>query len=79
MPQPYIDLFLRQDGFYAGRQLKNGSLGKGAKRIEESEILTMFAQLLSAYHAKTGNDALTMKDGNGRIIVAKYLPTEIGK
>jgi len=38
-----------EDGIYLGRALKNGSISKDARKIEDEEIIYMFSELLQNY------------------------------
>lgn len=38
-----------EDGIYFGRALKNGSISKDARKIEDEEIIYMFSELLQNY------------------------------
>ena len=38
-----------EDGIYFGRALKNGSISKDARKIENEEIIQMFSELLQNY------------------------------
>ena len=38
-----------EDGIYFGRALKNGSISKDARKIEDDEIIYMFSELLQNY------------------------------
>ena len=38
-----------KDGIYFGRALKNGSISKDARRVDESEIIQMFSEFLQNY------------------------------
>ncbi len=73
-----IDIYMQDDGFYVGRQLKNGTMAKGSFHITNDDIATMFTHLMDAYCRKNGTDTMPMKDANGGIIVAKRLKTELG-
>lgn len=73
-----LDIFLQEDGFYVGTQLKSGALSKTARRITEDEILTMFTTMMTAYCKANNVDNITMKDADGGIILAKKFPTELG-
>ena len=37
------------DGIYFGRALKNGSISKDARKVEEGEIIQMFSEFLQDY------------------------------
>jgi hypothetical protein len=38
-----------EDGIYFGRALKNASISKDARKIEDEEIIYMFSELLQNY------------------------------
>ena len=38
-----------EDGIYFGRALKNGSISKDARKIEDEEIIQLFSELLQNY------------------------------
>jgi hypothetical protein len=38
-----------EDGIYFGRALKNGSISKDSRKVEESEIIQMFSEFLQDY------------------------------
>ena len=64
------ELYLQQDGFYAGRMLKSGAMSKGSHRITEEEIMTMFAAIMRTYAAKKGDNTLIIEGDDGRTVVA---------
>ena len=72
------ELYLEDDGFYAGRRLKDGSLGKGAHKITEDEIISMFAVLARTFSAKTGQDTMVMQGDDGRAIIARLVTLNAG-
>lgn len=74
-----MDIYMLQDGFYVGHQKKNGEMAKGAKRVSENDIMTMFAAMMNAYCLKNNTDTLAIKDAEGCLIVARKLPTELGE
>ena len=73
-----LDLFLQPDGFWCGRQLKNGQMAKHSRKITEEEIATMFTTMLNAVLTKTGRDKLLLKDSAGQMFVAAKVETDNG-
>ena len=74
-----IELYLEPDGFYAGRKLKSGKLGKGAHKLTEEEIFTMFTTLVRAFEAKTGQNTLAVQGDDGKAVIAKLVRLEAGQ
>ena len=64
-----IELYRRDDGFYAGRQLKDGSLSADAHKVTGEEIMTMFTEFFGDYCHETGESKLLMQDAKGRLFV----------
>lgn len=64
-----IELYRRDDGFYAGRQLKDGSLSADAHKVTGEEIMTMFTEFFGDYCRETGQTKLLMQDAEGRLFV----------
>ena len=64
-----IELYRRNDGFYAGRQLKDGSLSADAHKVTGEEIMTMFTEFFGDYCRETGQTKLLMQDAEGRLFV----------
>ena len=62
-----IEIFAHEDGFYAGVMLKNGKLAKGAYRITDEDIMTMFSTLCKYHRDTTGDPKMLMRDAEGRI------------
>lgn len=79
MPKSKDEILMTENGFYFGHQLKDGSLGKGARRITETEILTMFTRLFEVYCEHEKRDNMVLQTENNETILVKQLPTEIGK
>lgn len=69
-----IEIFAHEDGFYAGVMLKNGKLGKGAYRITDEDIMTMFSTLAKYHMDTTGDKKMLMKDADGRIYATVIIP-----
>lgn len=69
MKQKEIELYRRNDGFYAARQLKDGSLSADAHKVTAEEIMTMFTEFFGDYCRETGDQKLLMQDAEGRLFV----------
>lgn len=67
--KPQTEIHERGDGFWAGRELKNGSLGKGSHKISDEEIMTMFTRLFEEYCRTKGTDKMLMRDASGQLFV----------
>ena len=67
MKQKEIELYRRNDGFYAARQLKDGSLSADAHKVTAEEIMTMFTEFFGDYCRETGQTKLLMQDAEGRL------------
>lgn len=67
MKQKEIELYRRDDGFYAARQLKDGSLSADAHKVTAEEIMTMFTEFFGDYCRETGQTKLLMQDAEGRL------------
>ena len=76
MAQNEISIVLTQQGFFAGRKLKNGTLALGAHKISEEEILTMASTILRTYQAKTGQDTLVVPATEELLMVMKLVKIE---
>ena len=74
MAQNTIEIFAREDGFYAGRMLKSGKLGKGAYRITDEDIMTMFSTLAKYHMDTTGEQKMLMRDAGGRVYATFIIP-----
>lgn len=75
-----LDIFQKQDGFYVGRECKNGKLAKGAYHITGEDIMTMFTQFFNDYSRESGQKQLLMKTGDGQMLVTMTIPSkEAGK
>jgi hypothetical protein len=71
-----LDIFQLEDGFYVGRKLKNGKLGKGAYKISGQDIMTMFTQFFDDFCRETGKTQLAMQDANGQLFVTAKVPAK---
>ena len=69
MKQKEIELYRRDDGFYAGREKKDGSLSADAHKVTAEEIMTMFTEFFGDYCRETGQTKLLMQDAEGRMFV----------
>ena len=64
-----IEMYRREDGFYAARELKNGSLSADAHKVTGEEIMTMFTEFFGDYCRESGETKLLMQDAQGRLFV----------
>lgn len=64
-----IELYRRDDGFYAGRELKGGGLSADAHKVTAEEIMTMFTEYFTDYCRETGESKLLMQDADGKLFV----------
>lgn len=71
-----IGIYLKKDGFYAGRKLANGTLALGVHKITEDEIISMFSVILRTFQAKTGKDTLVVQGTDGKAMIAKLVKIE---
>ena len=71
-----IELFRRDDGFWAGRELKGGKLSADAHKVTAEEIMTMFTEFFQDYCEESGQDKLLMKDGDGQLFVTMKVPAK---
>ena len=69
MKKKEIELYRRDDGFYAGRELKNGGLSADAHKVTGEEIMTMFTEFFVDYCNETGQSKLLMQDASGGLFV----------
>ena len=51
------------DGIYFGRALKNGSISKDARKVDESEIIQMFSELLQDYCLRNKKPLVLERNG----------------
>lgn len=54
-------LLLCEDGYYLARPLKNGTISKDARKIEDKEIVTMFEEFLRRYCARNMTNILEVQ------------------
>ena len=69
MKQKEIELYRRDDGFYAAREKKDGSLSADKHKVSGEEIMTMFTEFFGDYCEETGQSKLLMQDAEGRLFV----------
>ena len=74
-----IELFRREDGFWAGRELKDGSMSADAHKVTAEEIMTMFTEFFCDCCKETGQDKILMKDGDGQLFVTMKVPAKENK
>lgn len=73
MEKKKIEMYRRDDGFYAARELKNGELSADAHKVTGEEIMTMFTEFFGDYCRETGETKLLMQDAQGRLFVTVRL------
>ena len=71
-----IELFRRDDGFWAGRELKGGGLSADAHKLTAEEIMTMFTEFFRDYCEESGQKQLLMQSGDGRLFVTMQVPAK---
>ena len=64
---PDYEFLVCEDGFYLGRALKNGSISKDARKIEKSEIIQMFSELVEDYCLRTGKPLVIEREGRPKV------------
>ena len=69
MEKKMIEMYRRDDGFYAARELKNGELSADAHKVTAEEIMTMFTEFFGDYCRETGQSKLLMQDAKGQLFV----------
>ncbi len=74
MKQKEIELYRRDDGFYAGRELKGGGLSADAHKVSGEEIMTMFTEFFTDYCKESEESKLIMMDGDGKLFVTMQVP-----
>lgn len=74
MEKKKIEMYRRDDGFYAARELKNGELSADAHKVTGEEIMTMFTEFFGDYCRETGQTKLLMQDAQGRLFVTMRVP-----
>lgn len=74
MANSQIDIFQQEDGFYAGRRCKDGTLAKGAYKLTGGDIMTMFTQFFTDYCSESGQSQLLMQGGDGQMFVTLKVP-----
>ena len=79
MKQKEIELYRRDDGFYAGREKKDGSLSADAHKVTAEEIMTMFTEFFVDYCRETGESKLLMQDAQGGLFVTMRVPEKAEK
>jgi hypothetical protein len=76
MEKKKIEMYRRDDGFYAARELKNGELSADAHKVTGEEIMTMFTEFFGDYCRETGQTKLLMQDAKGQLFVTMRVPTK---
>ena len=76
MEKKMIEMYRRDDGFYAARVLKNGELSADAHKVTAEEIMTMFTEFFGDYCRETGQSKLLMQDAKGQLFVTMRVPKQ---
>ena len=76
MEKKMIEMYRRDDGFYAARELKNGELSADAHKVTAEEIMTMFTEFFGDYCRETGQSKLLMQDAKGQLFVTMRVPKQ---
>lgn len=71
-----LDIFQKEDGFYVGRECKNGKLAKGAYKLTGEDIMTMFTHFFNDYCRESGQKQLLMQTGDGQMFVTLQVPAK---
>ena len=71
----YEILMTEEGGFFFGRMLKNGTMSADSVRIDDDQVMKMFAEWFGRYCLHGQTDTLWIKDPEGAILV-KRLPEE---
>ena len=75
-----IGIYLTQEGFFAGKKLKDGKLSADAHMISEDEVISMASILLRTYVAKTGKSTLVIQGSDGKAMMMKLVTIDaLGK
>lgn len=69
MEKKKIEMYRRDDGFYAAREQPNGDLSADAHKVTAEEIMTMFTEFFGDYCRESGQTKLLMQDAKGRLFV----------
>lgn len=65
------EIFCCEDGIYMGRALKNGTLSKDSRKIDDEEIVQMFSNFLERYCARNVTNLLEIEKNEKPYIEAK--------
>ena len=76
MKRSKIELYREDDGFYAGRRLKDGRLSADAHKVTAEEIMTMFTEFFCDCCKESGQDKLLMQDADGQLFVTMKVPAK---
>lgn len=74
-----IELYQRDDGFYAGRELKDGRMSADTYKVTAEDIMTMFTEFFQDYCQETNQKQLLMQDAKGRLFVTMLVPEKSAK
>lgn len=62
-----------EDGIYYGRALKNGSISKDSRKVEKSEIVEMFSEILQDYCLRTGQPMVVERKNGTPLFEARLI------
>ena len=61
------EFFICEDGIYFAKELKNGSMSKDARKVENNEVVQLFCEVLEDYCLRTGKPLLIEREGRPAI------------
>ena len=68
------EFLLCEDGIYFGRPLKNGSISKDARKVDNDEIALVFCEVLEDYCLRTGKPLVIKREGRPTIEAKIIIP-----
>lgn len=63
MPKSDYGFMICDDGIYYGRPLKNGTISKDSRKVDNGEIIEMFSEILQNYCLRTGKTLVVERRG----------------
>ncbi len=60
-----------EDGIYFGRPLKNGSISSDSRKVEDTEIVTLFEKYLRRYCIRNVTNVMEVERDGKTVIEAK--------
>jgi len=76
MAKTKIDIYQKEDGFWVGRELKNGKMAAGSYHITGEDIMTMFSTLFKDFCDEQHQNQMLMQDAGGQLFVAMKVPAK---